>query len=615
MDSQPARLLLVDNDPSTSELLRTDLTQAGYGVTVVDRADAALQALETQGVDLVLLAIDRPGLDGYELLARLKREQALLGIPVVAVALEQGGGILRAIEIGAEDYIQAPFVPALVRNRINLLLERRSLRAENEGGNQKLQRLSHDLHEVILPLGIQLSSEKRIDHLLEKILLEAKLLCHADAGTLYVRTKDNRLKFSIMLTDSLGIALGGTTNAEIPFPPLRLLDPETGAQNHRNIASHVALTGFSVNIANIYGSEAFDFTATREFDRRNNYRSVSTLTVPLKNNADEVIAVLQLLNALDPITKNVVPFDAYQQLVVESLASQAAIVFNNQLLMTRQEELLKFEVDLQIGRQIQNGFLPNVLPAAAGWQIAARFQPAREVAGDFYDAFMLAPTTMAFVIADVCDKGVGAALFMALVRSLIRVYSQQRYLTLAARAADGSATGGDAEDLAAAGTAGAAIKQAVTLANEYIGENHLDMNMFATMFAGVLDLETGGIVYVNAGHNPPVLVTVAGPVLQLPPGGPAVGMIPGCEFLIGHAKMEPGDLLVNFTDGLTDARDPQGRFFTEARLHRLIEQMGTTPAEQVAAQLTETLAAHISTALQFDDITMIVIRREALPCP
>jgi len=224
---------------------------------------------------------------------------------------------------------------------------------------------------------------------------------------------------------------------------------------------------------------------------------------------------------------------------------------------------------------------------------------------------MLSPTTMGFVIADVCDKGVGAALFMALVRSLLRVYTQQRYSTLMARAADGTATGGDAEDLAEAGAAGAAIKQAVTLSNDYIGENHGDMNMFATTFAGVLDLETGKIVYVNGGHNPPTIKTAAGPRVELTPGGPSVGMVPGCQYKIGHAQMQPGDLLVCYTDGCTDARDPDGRFFTEERLIRLIESMGTTPAEQVAAQILEALSAHISTALQFDDITLIAIRREA----
>jgi sigma-B regulation protein RsbU (phosphoserine phosphatase) len=329
-----------------------------------------------------------------------------------------------------------------------------------------MERFSRDLREVILPLGIALSTEKNTDRLLETILLEAKKLCHADAATLYVRTKDDRLSFAIMRTDSLGIALGGTDGPAIPFPPLRLKHPETGEPNHRNVASYAALQGRSVNIPDIYESDLFDFTGTREFDARNNYRSVSTLTVPLKDNEDRVIAVLQFLNALDPATGKVRAFDSYEQLVVESLASQAAVVFNNQLLIQRQAELLKFERDLQIGRQIQKGFLPETLPSPDGYQLAARFLPAREVAGDFYDAFMLGPHTMGFVVADVCDKGVGAALFMALVRSLIRVYSQQRYSALSAEAASAGGGATSSAEPATVEVTGRALREAMILAND-----------------------------------------------------------------------------------------------------------------------------------------------------
>lgn len=610
MDSQPARIVLIDTDLPTTELLRTDLTRMGHSVTVLDQVEPALGALSAAPPDLVLLGLNRPGLNGHDLLPRLKAEPALALVPVIAIGPPESlDTIARAVSLGAEDYLQPPFHPTLVQARIAACLDRRALRAARDENLQKLHRLSHHLQDVILPLGVSLSTEKNVDRLLEKILLEAKALCHADAGTLYIRTRDDRLKFSIMLTDSLGIALGGTTGKEIPFPPLRLVDPATGAPNHRNIATHVALHGHSVNIPDIYGTDAFDFTGTREFDTRNKYRSISTLTVPLKDHADQVVAVLQLFNALDPGTGQVGAFDSYQQLIVESLASQAAVVFNNQLLMQRQEQLLKFERDLQIGRQIQAGFLPETLPAPAGWQVAARFLPAREVAGDFYDAFMLGPDTMGFVVADVCDKGVGAALFMALVRSLVRVYTQQRFSVLSAEAAAPGAIGADAADLQAVGVTGTALKQAVILANNYIGENHLSMNMFATMFAGVLNLETGSVMYVNGGHNAPIILTTSGSTVRLPSKGPAVGMVPGFEFVVGQARLNPGDLLVVFTDGIPDARDPHGKFFTEARLLRMVEQMGTTPAEQAATEIQEMLASHISTAAQFDDITIMVIRR------
>jgi sigma-B regulation protein RsbU (phosphoserine phosphatase) len=607
-----ARVLIVEADPGTSDRLRTELTSAGYSVLIADQPDQALAMATSEAIDLVLLGLEQPGFDSNELLARIRASAGLVPVLMLGTDDATSETFAHALELGADDYIRAPFHPTVVRRRVAAALDRRTLRAGVESNLQKMQQLSHHLQDVILPLGVSLSTEKNTDRLLQKILLEAKKLCHADAATLYVRTRDDRLKFAIMLTDSLGIALGGTEGKEIPFPPLRLKDPDTGAPNHRNIATHVALHGRSVNIADIYGTDAFDFTGTREFDKRNNYRSISTLTVPLKDNVDNVIAVLQFLNALDPVSGQVTAFDSYQQLVVESLASQAAVVFNNQLLLQRQEELLKFERDLQIGRQIQKGFLPETLPAPGGYQIAARFLPAREVAGDFYDAFMMGPDTMGFVVADVCDKGVGAALFMALVRSLIRVYTQQRYSVLAAEAAGASAgsitTLGDVP--VAVGVTGKALQQAVILTNDYIGDNHLNMNMFATMFAGVLNLKTGAIAYVNGGHNAPILLTTNGSTVRLPSKSPAVGMMPGFQFSVAHARLSAGDLLVVFSDGIPDARDPHGKFFSEAKLLRMVEQVqASTPAERVASDIQEALTAHISTAAQFDDITLMIIRR------
>lgn len=606
-----ARVLLVETDEGTRDALLTELRCVGCIVQCTGDPEEALAIASAGEVDLVMVGLDRPALSSSDLIPRLRSASP---IPLMVLGAEDTTHetFARAIDLGADDYIRAPFHPTILRARATAALDRRTLRASAETGLQKLQQLSHHLQDVILPLGVSLSAEKDVDRLLERILLEAKKLCHADAGTLYVRTKDDRLQFSIMLTDSLGIALGGAAGTEIPFPPLRLKDQATGAPNHRNIATHVALHGHSVNIGDIYGTDAFDFTGAREFDQKNNYRSTSTLTVPLKDNADHVIAVLQLLNALDPVTGEVIAFDSYQQLVVESLASQAAVVFNNQLLLQRQQELLKFERDLQIGRQIQAGFLPEVLPAPAEYEVAARFLPAREVAGDFYDAFMLGPHTMGFVVADVCDKGVGAALFMALVRSLVRVYTQQRYAVLAGSASE--AAPGESASLAGSPqdvrVTGRALQQSIVLANDYIGENHLNMNMFATMFAGMLNLQTGEIAYVNAGHNAPILLQASGGTLRLPSRSPAVGMMPGFEFTVEHTQLHAGDLLVVFSDGIPDARDPHGKFFTETKLVRMTEAVDpSSSAERIAADVQDALVAHISTAAQFDDITLMVIRR------
>lgn len=217
----------------------------------------------------------------------------------------------------------------MAKNSVKLTERRRNRRT---GREQRYERL--------INVGIALSAERDHDRLMEMILLEAKELCKADGGTLYLRTEDDRLKFAIMRTDSLGIAMGGTTGKEIPFPPLHIFDPATGAPNHKNVATYVAATGNSVNIPDAYEAENFDFSGTRKFDQGTGYRSKSFLTVPLKNHHGRVIGILQLLNAKDPRVEGVAPFDSEVQPVVEALASQAAIAMENQMLIDAQKRLL-----------------------------------------------------------------------------------------------------------------------------------------------------------------------------------------------------------------------------------------------------------------------------------
>ncbi len=192
----------------------------------------------------------------------------------------------------------------------------------------------------LIEIGISLSAERDHDRLMETILLEAKDMCNADGGTLYLRTEDDCLKFEIMRTDSLNLAKGGTTGEAIPFPPVRIYDAETGKANHKNIASHAALTGESVNIPDAYVAEEFDFSGPKKFDEGTGYRSKSFLTVPLKNHEGDVIGVLQLLNAQDRETGEVIPFASEIQPFVEALASQAAVALDNERLLSAQRTLL-----------------------------------------------------------------------------------------------------------------------------------------------------------------------------------------------------------------------------------------------------------------------------------
>ena len=478
-----------------------------------------------------------------------------------------------------------------------------------------IHKLMHDLQQVILPIGIALSVEQDHNRLLERILEEAKTLCNADAATLYLRTDDNRLSFEIMRTDSLGLAFGGTTGKAIPHPPLPLYDDD-GNPNEKNIASYVALHAELVNVPDVYSSDTFDFSKTKEFDRKNNYRSVCTLTAPLKNSEGASIGVLQLFNAKDPQTDEIVPFTEYQQLVFESLTSQAAIVLSNQALIKQEQELLKVERELEIGRRIQKGFMPDELPQPEGWELAAVFSPARQVAGDFYDLFDTQDGRIAFAVADVCDKGVGAALFGSLSRSLLRAFMQE--CVPRGRFCDADCAECPPQVMRDAVLHWAEEREidlvnplcAVNMTNDYILSVHAQANMFLTLFFGVFDPATGEVVYVNAGHEPAAIITAEGTRrIDLPPTGPAVGIMPKAGLQTGKAILAPGESLVIHTDGVTDARNTAGEFFSAERLATLIEQPAPH-AQALLDRVVDAVHGHIGSADQFDDITMLILRHD-----
>ncbi len=202
--------------------------------------------------------------------------------------------------------------------------------------DDKLRRL-----ELLLRVGVALSAETDTNRLLETILLEAKELTRADGGTLYLRQDEDSLHFTIMRTDSLGIAIGGTTGRPSTLPPIPLRDPDSGAPNHRHIASYAALRKQSINIPNAYDTTRFDFSGTKAFDARNGYRSVSFLTIPMLDANGRVAGVLQLINSRDALTNEVVPFDDLDQQTVEVLASQAGVSLQNKLLRDAQRDLLE----------------------------------------------------------------------------------------------------------------------------------------------------------------------------------------------------------------------------------------------------------------------------------
>ncbi len=273
--------------------------------------------------------------------------------------------------------------------------------------------------------------------------------------------------------------------------------------------------------------------------------------------------------------------------------------------------------ELDFGRQIQGTFLPSSLPSFPNWQIDAKFTPAHEVAGDFYDAFALPNDLLGIVMADVVDKGVGAALFMALARSVLRVLAMQAGTRLQTMGGSNSEAylvrvpGRKASDpvtLLPAFTY--EILNAVRLTNDYITDNQNDNLQFATLFFGVLDTKTGLVYYTNAGHDQPVHIGPNGIKGRLPLTGTPVGAMPGVKYRVGTIQMEPGDMLFTYSDGVTEARASDGSLFGEKRMLDLLArsfQNGTTTPSAIIECISADVAGHVLDAEPSDDITMLAL--------
>jgi sigma-B regulation protein RsbU (phosphoserine phosphatase) len=308
-------------------------------------------------------------------------------------------------------------------------------------------------------------------------------------------------------------------------------------------------------------------------------------------------------------------------------ATQVAMVLENACLFTNLNNSLQslgkanrkieaysqtLDKEIEKCRQIQMSFLPKKLPQLPEWHMEEFFFPATRVSGDFYDAFMLPGGYIGFVIGDVCDKGVGSALFMALFRSLIRIFSGQTHLCkhlCESFTADNQQRAGNMiiqQETTDVEQSNPLI--AVALTNEYIAQDN-DMCMFATLFFGVLDPESGKLVYINGGHEAVFVTDQNGVRERLLATGPAVGTLPQAKFATKEIQLQPGEILFAYTDGVIDARTPDGDRFTKKRLNALLSQPADSALE-LMQRIATSLFAHIGIAPQEDDITMLTLQRK-----
>lgn len=267
--------------------------------------------------------------------------------------------------------------------------------------------------------------------------------------------------------------------------------------------------------------------------------------------------------------------------IINGIAQQVSMVIQNDLFKQELVENERIEREIQLARQIQETFLPDKLPQLDGWEMDLRWETAREVGGDFYDIIKLDDEHVGLVIADVSDKGMPAALYMTVARTLIR-----------ANAANHSSPARVLEEV-----------------NNLL-VNDSPESMFITVVYAVLDLKNNRLLYANAGHNRPLLFRRDQKVVeQLPKGGLAMGIFMDQELVDHEIALLEGDVLILFTDGVTDILSPQGTSFGDDRLQEVIEQHGEEDVETILEHLDDALSDFRQGARQFDDITLVALRR------
>jgi sigma-B regulation protein RsbU (phosphoserine phosphatase) len=412
--------------------------------------------------------------------------------------------------------------------------------------------LQEDRLALLYRLSQTFNSSLDLDEVLNRVMDEVITATQAERGFVMLREPDGSLAFRVAR---------GMDRETIDDPQFLV---------SRSVVERVAHEGEPVLTSDAQRDDRFSM---RQSVMSLGLRSI--LCVPLTRK-DRISGVVYVDNRLQ-----VGLFTPGDLDLLSAIASSAAIAIENARLYQVAVEKGRLERELQMAREVQASLLPHATPQVSGWEFVACWYPARQVAGDYYDFIPLDEQRLGLVMADVSDKGMPAALFMALTRSVVR-----------------------------ASVHGSSMPaKAIARANRLICADST-RGMFVTLFYAQLHLETGELTYVNAGHNPPLLYDAHHAQLtRLAPTAMALGVLPDFPFEQGTIRLEPADFLLLYTDGVTDATNAELQGFGMQRLERAILDHHDASAAGVMAALEEQIRAFSGSAAQFDDVAILITKR------
>lgn len=483
------------------------------------------------------------------------------------------------------------YVPMVVSSRVRGFISLRNMEQENafsDSNVRLLETLANSMSVALENARLFDETEQRNAELAIINSVQEGLASKLEMQAIYDLVGDKIME--IFQADVVGIGL---------------YDPALKALNHPYIVDHGKR--FQPPPMPV-PDEMVNYLKTHETTLLNTYQEACALMEqfgihniggPTPDNSFIIVPLMINGEFMGRITVAKLPTYAFNQSdarLLQTLVNSMSVALENARLWEQEKMFRKaLQRELEIGREIQQGFLPEALPVVEGWEIAASLMSAREVAGDFYDAFELPDGTLGLVIADVCDKGVGAALFMTLFRSLIRAAANLDYFE-------------QTEKADAPHTSTERLQRAILLTNNYIAETHGESGMFATLFFGILDPRDGKLIYINGGHESPLIVRSGAVCKTLRKTGPAVGALANTRFAILETQMQAGDTFFAFTDGVPDCQNPNGEFFGREQLLDILRKESGSSHEVVRAIETE-LHRYTAGATQFDDITLLAVRR------
>ncbi len=416
--------------------------------------------------------------------------------------------------------------------------------------------------EALVEASQLINSTLNLDEVLQRILRTATDYTRADRGTIYLVDRERGDLWSkVIQTDTASLTISQTgTVLEIRLP--------LGA----GIAGHVGATGEVIALADAYDDPRFNPAV----DRSSGYRTRAMLCTPIRDRSSEIVGVFQILNKPDG------PFTPADVLFLDSLSTHASIAIDNARLYGQAREMKKLEEEMLLAREIQGRLLPASLPTVPGYAFAANHQPARQVGGDYYDCLARPGDSFFVAIGDVSGKGVPASLLMA---NLQACFHAQAGLALST------------DEMS---------RRLNTLLHQVT-----PWGKFITFFCAALDPATHTLRFTNAGHNPPMLRRRDGSIEELSTGGIMLGILPDQPFIEGEITLEPGEALVMFTDGVTEAFNVAEEEYGEDRLRDVLRRCPDADATGLMETILDEVSTFSGDAPQSDDITLFILSRSS----